>query len=239
MNSNTIKLKKKKTKMIAHRGLSGLERENSIRAFTAACNRSYYGSECDIHFTLDKVLVICHDYNTARVSNYDMVISDTNYNQLEKVRLKEFNSEEDGKDLYIPTLIDCLKLHKKYNKKVIVEIKCEMSLEDVKGLLELIKPYYSNIIFISFILDNLKKIRSLDNKIPMQYLCSKFDDSLISICKENNLGIDILYKELNSKIIEDFHNENIMVNAWTVNDKKIAEELIELGIDFITTNILE
>ena len=38
---NTIKVKKGKTKFIAHRGLSGLERENSLRAFVAADNRTY------------------------------------------------------------------------------------------------------------------------------------------------------------------------------------------------------
>ena len=39
--------------MVAHRGLSGLERENSIKAFIAAVNRSYYATECDIHLTKD------------------------------------------------------------------------------------------------------------------------------------------------------------------------------------------
>ena len=44
--------------MIAHRGLSGLERENSMKAFVAAVNRSFYGTECDIHLTKDKIFVI-------------------------------------------------------------------------------------------------------------------------------------------------------------------------------------
>ena len=49
---NTIKLNTTGTnvKMIAHRGLSGLEAENTCAAFVAAGNREkYFGIECDIH----------------------------------------------------------------------------------------------------------------------------------------------------------------------------------------------
>ena len=41
---DTVKIKAKGVKMIAHRGLSGIERENTYPAFVAAANRSYYGS---------------------------------------------------------------------------------------------------------------------------------------------------------------------------------------------------
>ncbi len=43
--------------MVAHRGLCGLEPENSIPAFVAAGNRSYYGVESDVHVTADGKLL--------------------------------------------------------------------------------------------------------------------------------------------------------------------------------------
>ena len=58
---DTLKIAKENVKMIAHRGLSGLEKENTIAAFIAAGNRTYYGTECDIHLTKDNVFVVCHD----------------------------------------------------------------------------------------------------------------------------------------------------------------------------------
>ena len=54
--------------MIAHRGLSGLERENTYHAFIAAGNRSYFGIETDIHKTADGEFVVIHDETTERVS---------------------------------------------------------------------------------------------------------------------------------------------------------------------------
>ena len=48
---NTIKINKKNVKIVAHRGLSGIEVENTNAAFVAAGNRSYYGIETDIYMS--------------------------------------------------------------------------------------------------------------------------------------------------------------------------------------------
>jgi hypothetical protein len=53
LKANTIKFEKRNTLVVAHRGLSGIERENTNSAFVAAGNRSYYGIETDIHKTAD------------------------------------------------------------------------------------------------------------------------------------------------------------------------------------------
>ena len=65
---DTIKINKGSTRLIAHRGLSGLETENSIPAFVAAGNRSYYGVETDTHVTRDGRFIILHDDSTGRVA---------------------------------------------------------------------------------------------------------------------------------------------------------------------------
>ena len=58
---DTIKFEKRQVRMVAHRGLSGIERENTCPAFIAAANRSYYGVETDVHVTQDGQFVILHD----------------------------------------------------------------------------------------------------------------------------------------------------------------------------------
>ena len=54
-------------RMIAHRGVCGLERENTCAAFVAAGNRSYYGVETDVHRTADGKFIIIHDDNISRL----------------------------------------------------------------------------------------------------------------------------------------------------------------------------
>ena len=72
---DTIKVNNTRVKMIAHRGLSGLEKENTCPAFVAAGNRSYFGIETDIHITKDGQYVIIHDESPKRVSDekYDIL----------------------------------------------------------------------------------------------------------------------------------------------------------------------
>ena len=77
---DTLKIiNKYQTKFIAHRGLSGLEKENTMCAFVSAGARSYYGVECDIHKTKDGKYVVCHDSNVKRVSGIDANINTLTY----------------------------------------------------------------------------------------------------------------------------------------------------------------
>ena len=67
---DTIKINFKN--IVAHRGQSGLERENTASAFVAAGNRRNVGIETDVHVTADGKYIIIHNDDTepsrARVS---------------------------------------------------------------------------------------------------------------------------------------------------------------------------
>ena len=89
--------------MIAHRGVSGLELENTCAAFVAAGNRSYFGIETDVHVTADGKFIIIHDSNTQRVATEAMVAEESTFEVLRGIRLKE----ADGTlrcDLRLPSL---------------------------------------------------------------------------------------------------------------------------------------
>ncbi|MDD3170840.1 MAG: glycerophosphodiester phosphodiesterase family protein [Bacilli bacterium] len=237
----TLKIAKEKVKMIAHRGISGLEKENTMAAFIAAGNRSYYGTECDIHLTKDNVFVVCHDSHTGRVSPIKKIISETTYEELSNICLYGFESKTTRSYLRVPTLKEYLETSKKYEKHCIIEIKCDLEKRDVEKLLNEIDEfeYIDNVTFISFNLENLKKIRRVNKKIQLQYLTSTFTKELPELCKKEKVDIDINYQELTQEAVNDFHNLNIKVNAWTVNNPIEALILVSWDVDFITTNILE
>ena len=65
---NNIRIEHGAVRMVAHRGLSALERENTCAAFVAAGVRSYFGIETDVHVTADGKYLICHDHDLKRVS---------------------------------------------------------------------------------------------------------------------------------------------------------------------------
>lgn len=115
---NTIKINSKNVKMIAHRGLSGLERENTCPAFVAAGNRSYYGIETDVHKTSDGQYIIIHDENTDRVSlgKININVEKNPYSAVSDIILPDLDGSTSRSDIKIPLLIDYIKICKKYEK---------------------------------------------------------------------------------------------------------------------------
>ena len=83
---DTVKINKNNTALIAHRGLSGIECENTAAAFVAAGNRSYFGIETDVHKTADGKFIIIHDDNTGRVCAENLPVENSNYEDLRRLR---------------------------------------------------------------------------------------------------------------------------------------------------------
>ena len=74
----------------------------------------------------------------------------------------------------------------------------------------------------------------------IQFLTSgEVNDELIDTLISGKLDLDIYYKRLTAENIALLHSKGIKVNCWTVDGKEDAEALVNMGIDFITTNILE
>lgn len=237
----TLKIEKNNVKMIAHRGLSGLEKENTALAFVAAGNRSYYGIETDVHLTKDGVFVISHDAHTNRVTPENKIIKDLTLAELQSINIYDFESKETKPYITYPTLKDYLLICKKYEKHCVVELKPEFSTKEIEQLLEEIYLInkLENTTLISFNLENLKKVRRLNKNIPLQYLVSAYTEDLPDLCRKEKMDIDIVYHQLTEEAVKAFKKNNIKINVWTVNNPIEALVLVSWEVDFITTNILE
>lgn len=250
---NTIKVEKKNTLMVAHRGVSGLETENTIPAFVAAGNRSYYGIETDIHVTKDGKFLAFHDDDTARVANGDtLIIEQSSYELLRKVVLNNLcpQGTKEGKrfgellgrdDLLIPRMEDYINICKKYEKKAVLEVKNHMEPDVLERMVKEIQAldYLDEVIFISFDLENLITLRNLLPNQTLQYLTYKYHDEVHDALVRYKLDWDVWEEILTKDLIETLHAEGVKINCYTVDEKERAEELISWGIDFITSNILE
>lgn len=241
---NTIKINSNGVKMIAHRGVSGIERENTCPAFVAAGNRSYFGIETDVHVTADGKFVIIHDETTRRVSldEHDINVEESNYSEIEKIILPDLDHTTDRKDIRIPLLKEYIKICKKYEKICVLEIKNHFEENYIEKMIDEIKEleYIENVIFISFDFDNCVNVRKRIPQNEVQFLTSNeiTDDLIEELCK-NNLDLDIYYKQLDAEKIKLLHAKGIKVNCWTCDDKVTAEKLVSYGVDYITSNILE
>ncbi len=242
---DTIKIKSAETKIIAHRGLSCIERENTNAAFVAAGNRSYYGIETDVHITKDGKFVIIHDETTDRVSlgKAKVNVEQNDYSAVENIVLPDLDTTTSRQDIRIPLLNEYIKICKKYNKICILEVKNHFDESDLKRLIKEIKSenYLENVVFISFDLENCINIRKLLPNNDVQWLLkdAEVTQELAEILYVNKLNLDIYYKKLTAENIMMLHFNGIKVNCWTCDDKATAERLVDFGVDYITTNILE
>lgn len=238
---NTIKFDKKTTQIIAHRGLSGIEVENTNSAFVAAGNRSYYGIETDIHRTANGNFVIGHDDNYKRISGEEIYLEKVSLETLQGIVFFDKDGTKDRVDLRPSRLENYIKICKKYEKHSILELKSDFTDEEIGKILDIVKSYdyLENTTFISFSYDNLLKIKAVLPKQSAQYLFWKVTDEEISRLVRDGIDVDVWCRELTEEQIKKCHDAGLKVNCWTVDTVEEAEKLVSWGIDFITSNILE
>ena len=239
---DTVKLKHKgNTELIAHRGLSGIETENTNSAFIAAANRSYFGVEGDVQITSDGNFVIIHDNTTGRVADVDYVIKKTPFSVLRDLTLKPKSGQPPRSDLKIPSLEEYISICRRYGKKAVLELKNKMESDKINNIMQTIgkADYLDNTIIISFHLDNLKVIRKNYPNQTAQYISYMCDDKVFKSLLALKLDLDIHFGAADKEIIDKCHKNGIKVNCWTVDNIGDAERLIDYGVDYISTNIIE
>lgn len=241
---NSLKIQSGKTRMVAHRGLSGLERENTCAAFLAAANRSHFGIETDVHESADGQFVIMHDETTKRITNdeVDINIEQTPYDAYRNIVLPDIDGSKVRSDLRIPLLAEYINICKKYEKICVLEVKNPFSEESLASMVKEIAAlgYLDHVIFISFDWNNCVTLRRLLPDQQIQWLTSyEVNDETIQKLVDNRLDLDIHYYQLNRELISKLHAAGITVNCWTCDSPEKAYKLVEMGVDMITSNILE
>ena len=136
MRTDTIKLSdKKNTRVVAHRGVSGLETENTAAAFIAAGNRTHYGVETDIWRTADGRFLCNHDGRTGRICDVDLVIEQSSFDELRALTLRDKDGVSDRAELMLATPAEYRKICEKYGKHAVPELKSNFTSEEIKSIL--------------------------------------------------------------------------------------------------------
>lgn len=241
-NMTTIKLNDKRAKLVAHRGLSSLEKENTCSAFVAAGNRDgIFGIETDVHRTADGKYVIIHDDNTQRVALDHLEVEKSTFETLRSLRLLDLDGRRGRADLMLPTVEEYIGICKRYEKTCVFEFKNPMAEEDIAALVETFRRegYLDHVIFISFQPGNLIALRKHYPDLPAQILLENWVDGALEQMVKYHLDLDIDFRALTKELVEEVHKAGLLVNCWTVNTLEDAHKVLEMGVDFITTNTLE
>ena len=227
---------RKKTGIVAHRGFWNCEEagyaKNSVAALRCAQEAGFWGSEFDVNMTSDGVLIVYHD-------------SDVAGKKIEKHPYSEFKDFKIKNGETIPTIDQYLEQGKKYPETMLVyEMKphscaevedkfIELTIEKLKEH-ELLNP--KRVMFISF---SWHMCKELAKKLPgftVQYL--EGDKNPEEVHADGVNGIDYHYSKFNNhnSWVKEAQKLDMTVNAWTVNKENNMEQMLNLGVNFLTTD---
>ena len=229
--------------MVGHAGLASREMQNTIEAFEFAARRSYFGIETDIRKTLDGHFVCFHDADLIVAAGIESSVEKMTLEEIRNVTLFDVRGGETKERGYkIPTLEEYIEICKKYSKECFVELKVVYPKEDIAAIIEVIDSlgYLDRCTFISFYFDALRYVREAipDARVGFTYTANtgeQYFERIVSDRFDVNISVTIITEEL----IKRFHDEGLKVACYTVDDPARAEELAQLGVDFIMTNRLE
>ena len=220
--------------VIAHRGAFKAKDhpENSIASLKEAIRLQCTGSEFDVRMTADDSLIINHDPHY-----HGKEIEKSTYSELREFPLP--NGET------LPTLRQYLKagLDDNRHTALVLEIKPSgVSKERGKRIGEKVvdvvkelkaEPY---IVYISFDYDILKKVNEVSPGAKTQYLTGDVAPEKLRADGITGADYHLSVFRTHPEWIESAHQNNIILNAWTVNGKEDMEWLLSHKFQYITTN---
>ena len=228
----------REVKMIGHRGASALEPENTIPSFKRAASVGAWGVEADIYVLKDGNIVVFHDADVERMTNGIGEIKDMNLIEVKSLKIDNGNNIKSYTNLKIPTLDEYLNCCVVNKLVPVIEFK-EVTVESVKGIIDKIKQYNleDNTIIISTSYEWIKYIREYSDKIHFQYLSDITIENINLLKQYGNYGIDIKLDNITKAKVDLAHLNGAKVNVWTVNSTKDIKNLIDMGVDMITSDL--
>lgn len=222
--------------IIAHRGYWKTEgsAQNSITALIKADSIKAFGSEVDIWLSADGIPVVNHDTD-IEIDGRKHVIEDTPLATLRKARLA--NGE------ILPTMEEYLDAFEKCKHiKLIIEFKSHRNIKNENLLVQKVidrvhaRGLQDRVEYISFSINIMNQIRRTDPQAKVYYLNGDLPPK--ALAEMGLAGFDYHFRLLYKfpDWVKDAHNLGMKVNVWTVNQPEDINKMLDLNVDFITTD---
>ena len=237
-----------KTKIIAHRGFSEKYPENTLTAFKEAVRSGADAIELDVHLSLDKKLIVHHDYDLAHPTNAKGLIPSTESTYIRTLDAGVwFNEKFTGEK--IPFLDE---VFEQFGKGIKYEIELKgYTKEFVSVIMNLVQKYdlLENIEFTSPHTYLLAYIKSNYPNIKVGMFANPFPEWMDlplgkTILKSNALlgHFTVLHLQqslLSKEYLLDLHENDLLVHAADCNTKDTIKNALSLGVDQLSTNMAD
>lgn len=214
--------------IVAHRGASGHEPENTLRAFKRAIEMGAPAMELDVHLSKSGDLVVIHDYTTK------------DKNKVADLTTQELKAYDVGKGEHIPLLSEVFDL---VNQRAVINVELK-GAGTAAPVAKLINYYIKekkwnpkSFIVSSFDHYRVQEFHRLAPSVPAGVIFESNPIGYAHMATQAGAQYAIGHHEfLSPEFIKDAHARGVKVYSYTVNDKETAQKLLNMNIDGIITN---
>ena len=215
-------------RIIAHRGASFLEPENTIKAIEKAVKTGADFVEVDVRMSKDNKLVIMHDPDINRTTDGQGLVKDYTVQEL-----KNFDA---GAGETIPTLdeiIACVK------DRIGLVIEIKEPRTEGKILKKIDENNLENVILTSFYHKSIKNARKMNPSVDAGII---FTGQPVDVKQmASNACANVIfpsYRYMNEDMVKQAKNNGTSIYPWTIDDPEIFKKFVKMGVDGIVTNKL-
>ena len=211
----------------AHRGSSGREPENTLRAFAAAIADGADGVELDLHATADGIPVVIHDRNIARTTN--------GQGYVDTLTLADLRAFDAGLDERVPTFAEVLDL---LAGRVYLDIEIKQAEIHDAVLTELANHPTAHVAISSFDWNILRAVRQSSPDVELWPLTmTASSEALATAAELNSPAIALFAGAVTADVALTLDAADLDLMVWTVNDVAQARLARTLGAAAICTDV--
>jgi glycerophosphoryl diester phosphodiesterase len=235
------------TLVVAHRGFSAAEAENTLLAFEAALTAGAGGVELDVRVTADGIPVVMHDPGVERTTDGSGLVREKALVDLKRLRIVT----SDGGSTDVPTLAEVLRLLSG-RALIDVEIKnipgepdfdadAEPAVEATIAALEE-TGFVGSVLVSSFNPASVARCRACAPDLATGLLTVDDVDAPVALAFARSerhpwvLPSVSAVSRAGDAFLRDAREAGIRVGTWVVDDPEQAALLARWGVDAIATN---
>ncbi|MEW9520407.1 glycerophosphodiester phosphodiesterase [Streptomyces tubercidicus] len=213
---------------IGHRGMMGVEPENTLRSFVRAEHEGLDVIELDLHLSKDGALVVMHDADVDRTTDGAGPIVERT--------LAELRELDAGQGERIPVFEEVVAAVKAPLQAEIKDVAAAQALAEVMRSRDLV----GRVDVISFHDEALAAIRTLLPGVRTALVASRYGADVVD--RALAVGATMLslnIRRLTLELVERAHAAQLKVVAWTVNTHDQLRLARGLGLDGVVTDMPE
>jgi glycerophosphoryl diester phosphodiesterase len=213
--------------VIGHRGIAGLEPENTLRSFRRAVELGVDYVECDVRLTSDRHLVLMHDETMDRTTNGNGRVAEMSFEAIRRL--------DAGHGERVPTLDELLELLRG-RCKAHVELKGEGTEEPALRIVEA-RGMLGDVALTCFDTARLRALRALSGKVAIEHIFGDPPpDAIERALSVRAQRISAHHKHATADFVNAAHKAGLQVVAWPPNTVPEMQAMFDLGVDLLCTN---